>query len=89
MNYMFIRIMVDFDQSKIKLLELASLMATTFGVTMVDFDQSKIKLLKFASMIITLLEILSFATNHYAIGMQLVVVCSYLGHVCNYNFSIV
>jgi hypothetical protein len=30
----------------------------------------------------TLLEILSFATNHYATGMQLVV-------VCNYKFSII
>jgi hypothetical protein len=29
-----------------------------------------------------LLEILSFATNHYATGMQLVV-------ICNYKFSIV
>jgi hypothetical protein len=37
----------------------------------------------------TLLEILSFATNHYATGMQLVVVYNYLGHVCNYKFSIV
>ncbi len=37
----------------------------------------------------TPLEILSFATSHYAIGMQLVVVCNYLGHVCNYKFNIV
>jgi hypothetical protein len=37
----------------------------------------------------TLLEILSFATNHYVTGMQLVVVCNYLGHVCNYKFGIV
>jgi hypothetical protein len=37
----------------------------------------------------TLLEILSFATSHHAIGMQLVVVCNYLGHVCNYKFGIV
>jgi hypothetical protein len=37
----------------------------------------------------SLLEILSFATSHYATGMQLVVVCNYLGHVCNYKFSIV
>jgi hypothetical protein len=36
-----------------------------------------------------LLEILSFATNHYAIGMQLVVICNYLGHVRNYKFGIV
>jgi hypothetical protein len=36
-----------------------------------------------------LLEILSFTTNHYAIGMQLVVICNYLGHVCNYKFGIV
>jgi hypothetical protein len=39
--------------------------------------------------IITLLEILSLATSHYAIGMQLVVVCNYLGHVYNYKFGIV
>jgi len=38
---------------------------------------------------IALLEILSFVTSHYAIGMQLVVVCNYLGHVCNYKFGIV
>ncbi len=31
---------------------------------------------------ITLLEILSFATSHYATGMQLIV-------VCNYKFGIV
>ncbi len=37
----------------------------------------------------SLLEILSLATNHYAISMQLVVVCNYLGHVCNYKFGIV
>jgi hypothetical protein len=37
----------------------------------------------------TLLEIMSFATGHYAIGMQLVVICNYLGHVCNYKFDIV
>jgi len=37
----------------------------------------------------SLLEILSFATNHYATGMQLVVICNYLGHVCNYKFDIV
>jgi hypothetical protein len=37
----------------------------------------------------TLLEILSFATSHYVIGMQLVVVCNYLGHVCNYKFGII
>ncbi len=36
-----------------------------------------------------LLEILSFATSHYATGMQLVVICNYLGHVCNYKFGIV
>jgi hypothetical protein len=35
------------------------------------------------------LEILSFAINHYATGMQLVVICNYLGHVCNYKFGIV
>ncbi len=37
----------------------------------------------------TLLEILSFVTNHYAIGMQLVVIYNYLGHVCNYKFGII
>jgi hypothetical protein len=37
----------------------------------------------------TLLEILLFATSHYATGMQLVVICNYLGHVCNYKFGIV
>jgi hypothetical protein len=38
---------------------------------------------------VTLLEILSFATSDYATGMQLVVVCNYLSHVCNYKFGIV
>jgi hypothetical protein len=38
---------------------------------------------------LTLLEILSFATNHYATSMQLVIVCNYLGNVCNYKFGIV
>ncbi len=38
---------------------------------------------------VALLEILSFATSHYATGMQLVVICNYLGHVCNYKFGIV
>ncbi len=38
---------------------------------------------------LTLLEILSFATNHYATGMQLVVIYNYLGHICNYKFGIV
>jgi len=37
----------------------------------------------------TLLKILSFATNHYATSMQLVVVCNYLGHVYNYKFGVV
>jgi len=37
----------------------------------------------------SLLEILSFATNHYATSMQLIVVCNYLGHICNYKFGIV
>jgi hypothetical protein len=36
----------------------------------------------------TLLKILSFVTSHYAFGMQLVVVCNYLGHVYNYKFGI-
>jgi hypothetical protein len=35
-----------------------------------------------------LLEISSFATSHYVTGMQLVVVCNYIGHVCNYKFGI-
>jgi hypothetical protein len=43
----------------------------------------------FAHNLGSLLEILSFATSHYATGMQLVVVCNYLGHVCNYKFGIV
>jgi hypothetical protein len=37
----------------------------------------------------TLLEILSFATSHYATCMQHVVICNYLGHVCNYKFGII
>ncbi len=37
----------------------------------------------------SLLEILSFATSHYATSMQLVVICNNLGHVCNYKFGIV
>ncbi len=45
--------------------------------------------LEFHSNQLTLLEILSFATSHYATGMQLVVVCNYLGHVCNCKFGIV
>jgi hypothetical protein len=36
-----------------------------------------------------LLEILSFATNHYATHMQLIIVCNYLDHICNYKFGIV
>jgi hypothetical protein len=36
-----------------------------------------------------LLEILFFATNQYATCMQLVIVCDYFGHVCNYKFHIV
>jgi hypothetical protein len=39
--------------------------------------------------LVALLEILSVATNHYATGMQLVVVCNYFGHVYNYKFGIV
>jgi hypothetical protein len=39
--------------------------------------------------LMSLLEIVSFATSHYATGMQLVVICNYLDHVCNYKFSIV
>jgi hypothetical protein len=38
---------------------------------------------------LTLLEILSFVTNHYATSMQLIVVYNYPSHICNYNFSIV
>jgi hypothetical protein len=37
----------------------------------------------------SLLEILSFATSHYATSMQLVVICNYLSDVCNYKFGIV
>jgi len=37
----------------------------------------------------SLLKILSFATSHYATSMLLVVICNYLGHVCNYKFGIV
>jgi hypothetical protein len=46
---------------------------------------------------VTLVEIMSFATSHYAIGMQLVVVCNYqfntiyfLGHrvVCATNMQL-
>jgi hypothetical protein len=39
--------------------------------------------------ITSLLEILSFATSHYAIGMQLIIVCNYFGHIYNYKFGIV
>jgi hypothetical protein len=39
--------------------------------------------------VISLLEILSFATSHYLINMQLAIVCNYFGHVCNYKFGIV
>jgi len=35
----------------------------------------------------SLLEILSFATSRYAIGMQLIIVCNYVGHICNYKFG--
>jgi hypothetical protein len=38
---------------------------------------------------ITLQEIPLFTTNHHATDMQLVVVCNYLSHVCNYKFGIV
>jgi len=38
---------------------------------------------------LSLLEILSFTTSDYATGMQLVVVCNYFDHVCNYKFDIV
>jgi hypothetical protein len=31
---------------------------------------------------------MSFATNQYAIGMQLIVVYNFLDHVCNYKFGI-
>jgi hypothetical protein len=37
----------------------------------------------------SLLEILSFVTNQYTTGMQLIDICNYRGHVCNYKFSIV
>ncbi len=36
--------------------------------------------------LLTLLEILSFATSHYATGMQLNVVYNYLGHVLQLQF---
>jgi hypothetical protein len=36
-----------------------------------------------------LLEIMSFVTSHYATGMQLIIICNYLGDVCNYKFGIV
>jgi hypothetical protein len=39
--------------------------------------------------LVALLQILSFATSHYAIVMQLDVVCNYLSHVCNYKFGII
>jgi hypothetical protein len=39
--------------------------------------------------LLTLLEILSFATSHYATRMQLIVVYNYLGHVCKYKIGIV
>jgi hypothetical protein len=38
---------------------------------------------------LSLIEILLFKTNHYAIGMQLVIICKYLDHVCSYKFEIV
>jgi hypothetical protein len=31
----------------------------------------------------------SIKGNHYVTGMQLIVVCNYLSHVCNYKFGIV
>jgi hypothetical protein len=37
----------------------------------------------------SLLEIMLFATNHYATSMQLVVVYNYFNHICNYKFGIV
>jgi hypothetical protein len=37
----------------------------------------------------SLLEIMLFTTSHYATGMQLVVICNYLGHVWNYKFGII
>jgi hypothetical protein len=38
---------------------------------------------------IPLVEILSFATNHYAIGVHLALVCNYISHVCSCKFNIV
>jgi hypothetical protein len=55
--------------------ETTFMVVKTFGATIILLD--------------ALLEILSFATSHYAIGMQLIVVYNYLGHVCNYKFGIV
>ncbi len=46
-------------------------------------------ILNYYQFTITLLEIMLFATSHYATGMQLVVVSNYFGHVCNYKFGIV
>jgi len=39
--------------------------------------------------ILSLLEILSFITNHYATNMQLIIICNYFDHVYNYKFDIV
>jgi len=38
---------------------------------------------------VTLLEIMSSTTSHYAIDMQLTVVYNYLCHVSNYKFDII
>jgi len=37
----------------------------------------------------TLVEIMLFATNHYATSMQLTIVYNYFGHVCNCKFGII
>jgi hypothetical protein len=49
----------------------------------------KVVVKKAPKTVFMLLEIPSFATSHYATSMQLVVVCNYLDHVCNYKFGIV
>jgi hypothetical protein len=70
-----------FIQCNLQLIELYMVNATISIFVLQRFN--KIMVLG------SLLEILSFATIHYATGMQLIVVCNYLGHICNYKFGIV
>jgi hypothetical protein len=63
--------------------------ASTPHVTLFHMQSVCKELKGFAINFMSLVEILLFATNHYVIDMQLVVVCNYLGHVCNYKFGIV